>query len=155
MHALEVIFFFFSGLTNPVSHIPASDLKSGLISETDIESFFRRDVKNQSNNLNGSTLIVLTNEGVAGGVGQTNKQKEIKGLTPCFQPSAGRGCRCVRRWRGRGWCWRTWSSRSHDPRGTFSGAGIDLKGSTTRTRTLLSVAGSKSVSTRDNGGQGK
>lgn len=34
----------------------------------------------------------------------------------------------MRRWRGRGWCWRTWSSRSHDPLGTFSGAGIDLKG---------------------------
>lgn len=116
-----------SGLTTFPSPGPTCDLKSGLINLTGIKSLFRRDIyinhSRQRYRYSTSDKWEAENEGKKGGV-----VREIEWLTSCSQPSAGKGCRCVRRWRGRGWCWRTWSSRSHDPRGTFSGAGIDLKG---------------------------
>lgn len=103
--------------------------KSGLINQAGIESLFRRDVKINHTSQKGAYRGSNKWEKWGGSMGSVGagKKKKIKHLTPCFQPSARKDCRCARRWIGKGWCWRTWSSTSRDPHGTSSVAGIDLK----------------------------
>lgn len=114
-----------SGLTTLTLPTPRCDLRCGRINQTGT-GYCTGETLRSITPAESKHTVAATNSKQEWG--KRGREREIEWLTPCSQPSAGKGCRCVRRWIGRGWRWRTWSSRSHDPRGTFSGAGIDLKG---------------------------
>ena len=84
-----------SGLTTLLLAAPTCDFKCGLINQTAIESQFKRDVSINHASQRGAYSEALTNGKQR--MGKKAQRKRLKWLTPCFQPSAGKCCRCVRR----------------------------------------------------------